>query len=242
MKLVVASDFHLDHVTLGIARFDEIARAVEESVKAAIESHAERYIFCGDLCDPDKNFSPFRAIKFAQQMALKLQANGISSHWLAGNHDVIEDGSGSTTLTPMQALTTVDPEERGHKIFVHEEPGLTYLPYGLILAAFPFTPISHNYDPTKIAASIHENKTRVIAIGHLSVEGVIPGEETTQMPRGRDVYLPHGMLRQRKAPTLIINGHYHRRQVFEDVIIPGSLARLNFGEERHMPGFMIVEW
>jgi hypothetical protein len=39
----------------------------------------------------------------------------------------------------------------------------------------------------------------------------------------------------------LFNGHYHRRQTFRGITIPGALERLTRGEIEHEPGFLIVD-
>lgn len=236
MKVLITSDWHLDHCSLGHARFDELQRAVHETVQTAIEEMCTHYFFLGDLCDPDRGVSVFQCVDVAIRAALILSKAGIESHWLAGNHDVIEDGSGTTTLTPMRGLMTL--ETAGCPIVVHEKPGHFELHEGWELLTLPFTSTSHTYDPETWVDIAGDNR-KLIVIGHLSVPGVIPGEETHEMPRGRDVVFPRDAFRERTKETHLFNGHYHRQQVHNGVHIPGSLARLTFGEEKHEPGFLI---
>lgn len=237
MKLLLFSDAHLDHTTRGHSRFDDASRAMQKACDTAIAEKVDRVFFLGDLCDPDKNLSPPRCVEFAMRSALSLAREGISSNWIAGNHDVIEDGSGTTTLTPMRAL-----ERHNDRIFVHERPAILNLPDYVSLLVLPFTATSHTYDPEEWARKTLAFSGPLIVLGHLSVEGVIPGEETVEMPRGRDVIFPQKTLRSREQPTLMANGHYHRQQTFDGIIIPGSLVRLTHGEEENDPGFLIVEW
>ncbi len=39
----------------------------------------------------------------------------------------------------------------------------------------------------------------------------------------------------------MVHGHYHQQQVFDGIHIPGSLARLTAGEEKHRPSFLVLE-
>lgn len=243
MRLLLVSDLHLDWHTRGRPRFDDLAKAFSTIVPIAIEQKAIVF-FLGDLCDPDRNLSPMRCVEFAMSIAVELADHDIASHWLAGNHDVIEDGSGTTTLTPFRALTS-SAYYRSH-IFLHERPNISQLGDGWNLLALPYTPLSHAYDPVEWAAHVQNDPTPLIVISHLMIEGIVAGEETTEMPRGRSVLLPLGMLTQRAGWTLILNGHYHQRRVTpeglrgRDVVIPGSLGALTFSEENHQPGFLII--
>jgi hypothetical protein len=81
----------------------------------------------------------------------------------------------------------------------------------------------------------------VIVIGHLMLEGIAPGSETTDMARGRDVFLPVAALRAAFPDCVICNGHYHTAQTYKTVHIPGSLIRLTKGEIGNVPGYLIVD-
>lgn len=239
MKLLFTSDWHLDHVTAGKSRFDEVCNAVDETVRTAIQEKCDHYFFLGDLMDPDSGSVTYRALKFANGVMRRLRDAEITSHWLAGNHDVVEDGYGTTTLTPLCSL--------GRHLFAHvyEYPEVNVFS-GLTIVALPFTATSHAYDP---GAFIKQASVRVesianvptVVIGHLNVVGVIPGEETNEMPRGREVVFPREQIRNFLPNAHLFHGHYHRRQVHDGVHIPGALARLTFGEELHDPGYMLVE-
>jgi hypothetical protein len=108
----------------------------------------------------------------------------------------------------------------------------------VLLCALPFTASSHSYDPQKYVDSTWKDARRVIVAGHLSIEGVQPGEETKDLPRGRDVMWPHI---DKSNCVLQIAGHYHRRQVHRGIQIVGSPARFAFGERDNDPGFLVIE-
>jgi DNA repair exonuclease SbcCD nuclease subunit len=236
MKVVASSDWHPDHVTHGVSRFQEVKEAAHRTVDRAIEESADLYAFVGDLCDPDTGSSVFRCVELAVDVATRLAARGIASAWVAGNHDVIEDGSGDTVLSPLRALANLT-----HLVKVFERPGVMDRAGGHVLC-LPYTATSHAYD---VEAAIAEfgptvNKAKTIVLGHLNVAGIVPGEETTEMPRGREVWLP--VEAAKRVARHVVNGHYHRRQRTKDgVWITGSLARLTFGEEGNEPSFLVLE-
>lgn len=239
MKAVVVSDIHLDHVTHGVPRFRELRAAVHRTVDVAIEEQAGLYIFAGDLCDPDSGSSVFRCVEVAIEAAWRLSQRGIPSIWVAGNHDVIEDGTNDTTLAPLRAM---NPD----MIYVFEEPGVAKFSDAnreVYVIALPFTSTSNPYDVEAFleaaAGTINVPRENVAVVAHLTVPGVEPGEETKEMPRGREVVLPTAIAMKHAA--LVINGHYHRQQRTKDgVWIPGSLARLTFCEEKNDPGYLVV--
>lgn len=236
-KILVTSDWHLDHVTAGVQRFEELRHAVFAMVARAIDDNFDAFLFLGDLCDPDSGSSVFRAIEVAADAAMRLATKSIPSIWLAGNHDVIEDGTGDTTLSPLRALSV----SNGH-VTVVERPKVLRFGHRLDIVCLPFTATSHAYDVEKFVRSSSTSSTDVVVLGHLSIPGIIPGEETHEMPRGREICWPHEAVDAMPARRkFLANGHYHRQQVYRGINIPGSLARLTFGEKDHEPSFLIVE-
>lgn len=239
MKLLATSDWHGDWTTHGVDRFGEVEAGVEETLRAARDKKVDAYFFLGDLCDPDSGSRVFRCIDLALRAAVQLRKWGIPAIFLAGNHDTIEDGSDETTLTPLRAVA-----EDG---FTHvcEQPELFTLGRTYVVA-LPFTASSHPYVPAEFLKQHLNGKQGVVVISHLAVPGVQPGEETTEMPRGREVLYPTNV--ESGRVSLRLQGHYHRQQSFDPkdggppILIPGSLARLTFGEEMHAPSFLLVDF
>jgi len=233
MKVLITSDWHGDHVTLGVMRFPEIEAAAIESVRVAIEQKVDLYAFTGDLTDPDSGTMVFEAVELAGKVIRLLTLAGIPSVWIPGNHDVIENGRGRSTLAP---LTCVDFGakiiEQPARIEVTRHSGAS-----IKVICLPFTAASHGYD---VEHFLRDCEPSDLVLAHLAVPGVQPGEETTEIPRGREVVLPAKLAMQKAK--VVVNGHYHRAQVSPDgVLIPGSLARLTFGEADHKPSFLMVE-
>jgi DNA repair exonuclease SbcCD nuclease subunit len=163
------------------------------------------------------------------------------SIWLVGNHDVIEDGSGSHTMSGFAGALTFEDEL--NTIQVLDRPCVRLLRQDLLLVALPYVARSHAYDPAQYIRELDDlGCRRVIVIGHLNLEGIEPGSETKDMPRGRDVFWPIAEIRTRWGDrALMLGGHYHEQQEYEGVHIVGSLERLTFGEEKNEPGYFIVE-
>jgi DNA repair exonuclease SbcCD nuclease subunit len=242
-KLVVSSDWHLDAVTAGVRRLSDLRVALSTILnRVQAEKDAGHHVlslFLGDLCDPDSGTPVWAAICTALAFLTKLGTIGVPSVWLAGNHDVIEDGSGVTTISPLARLFPFTGR-------VVEGPE-SWVDGNLVFLALPFTAKSHAYNPALYVSEVlpviwelHPEKTLVV-LGHLNIAGVVPGEETTEMPRGREVAFPLDEINKWPGEKVLLHGHYHRQQVFNGVHIPGALERLTFGEEGHQPGFLVVE-
>ncbi len=239
MKIVMSSDWHGDQSTAGVDRFEDVCGAVDQSVDAAIKMNADAYVMCGDLTDPNTVRS-HRAVAKAIEVQRTLDEAGIVPIFVAGNHDVIEDGSGMTTMSALAATG------RG---YVYESPGADHV-RGVTVIALPFTSTSHDYDPAEHIVEVKgalesggaANRDRpVLILGHLNAEGISPGSETTDMPRGRNVYWPLDAIGECFPDATVVGGHYHTPQTYKGLTIIGSMVRLRFDERDNEPGYIVVE-
>lgn len=244
-SVIISSDWHADLVTQGVDRHPEIRALVFESVEYAIAIRARAYIFAGDLADPD-NVRSHRASALAIEVAHKLKEAEIDNFWIAGNHDVLEDGTGYTTLSSLFACSYSAAEEAC--IEVAERPWTWVREYengkGLNIIALPFTASSHRYDPAEYIEEAREDVSDdypTMIVGHLNLKGITPGSETNDMPRGREVFWPTDTIRALFPKAIVIGGHYHKRQVFDGVHIVGSQARVTHGEGENEVGFLEVK-
>lgn len=241
MKLYVCSDLHADASTSGLDRFDEIAEAARGVAFAAIGAKCagENVAFAclGDLCDPDTTRS-HRAVALAIELALRLAEARVPSIWIAGNHDVIENERGATTLEPLAALW------HGQRDLIHvfQEFGSTTA-CGVEFVALPYVARARAYDPERCINAMRAGWKAPIVLGHLTVPSAERGSESDDFARGRDLAFPVDACRRKwGGRALLLNGHYHRRQrTLEGIEIPGSLARLRHDEERHEPGYLVVD-
>lgn len=244
MIVVAVSDTHADWHTHSKPRFDEVARGMRRSVEVARDRKATLYVHAGDHCDPDSGPIVFKCVELLIEVASDLREAGIPSLWLAGNHDVVEDGTGDTVLSPLRGLS--DPG-----VQVVEGPRDLVFPGGgrrLFVRCLPFTPNSAPYDPREVlrAPLERESHDAAIAVSHLTkVGGAQEGDETSEMPRGRGIEFPFDAV-QDSPFSAIIQGHYHTRQVVRrprcpPMFVVGSMARLTHGEEEHEPGILVLE-
>ena len=248
MKILVTGDWHLDARTAGFDRFEDLREAVDWTVELADRERVDLYVMLGDLCDPDTTRS-HRAVGIACETAAKLADLGIAQAWIAGNHDVIEDGTGSTT---MAALAGWSKSNRVRSMFVAEEPGkfIRYpasneqSPQTIEVLLLPFTARAKAYDPAAYVREqeLSRNCRKVLVFGHLNVIGADDGSEVEDFPRGREVVFPvDELLAKWGDKCLLFNGHYHRRQTVRGVRMPGALGRLGFGEVGNPAGVLLVD-
>lgn len=242
----MSSDWHGDASTSGVDRFGEIRLAAFAVADAAVESKRggieTAFVFCGDLCDPDTTRS-FHAIALAIDVARHLDEHKVYSIWLAGNHDVVEDSRGSTVLAPLRSAALW-----GQRVMVVERPFVFAL-HRCTIVLLPYVARANAYDPEKFVVDslakvpVEYRRQPTIVFGHLTVPSAERGSESDDFARGRDLVFPVKVCRQHWGNrTLLVNGHYHRKQVTKDgVYIPGSLARLRHDEEQHEPGYLVIE-
>lgn len=241
MKILATGDWHGDWQTSGVDRFPEIQRAAHLTTEVAIDRRVDAYVFLGDLADPD-NPRSHRAVALGIEVMRLLHDNDIPSIWIKGNHDGLEDGTGSTTLTPLAAAA------ESFNAWVFERPGIVRMVgrngNACDVVALPYPDRSRGYEPDSYIEELGQKLvpvTSVLVVGHLSLAGVELGSETKEMPRGRDVSWPVDQIRKHWPKATMVGGHYHRNQLVDGVHFPGSLARLTHGEENDVPGFLVME-
>ena len=233
MKIVVCGDWHLDWMTAGVERFDEVAAAVNQAINYAAQ-HADLFVFLGDLCDPESPRA-WRACAFALERATALS---IPSVWIPGNHDVVDDGHGTTTLSPLAAI-------EDDRIQVAEAP--VVLTFGEVqVLCFPYVSRANLYDPEDVVRKMPATGGPVVMLSHLCLESAGQGSESAEMARGREMFLPAKALVERDLNVaVVLNGHYHQRQEVVEhglkVQCAGSLAKLTRGERHNAPAFLVVE-
>lgn len=261
MRLCISSDWHLDKFTSGLCRFDDVTRSVRAVVALAKSERCDGFVFMGDLADPGP--AAHRCSAFAIKVASNLAGAGIWSRWLVGNHDVVEDGSGSSTLSPLAAVPGEIHERDfvGRSIDVWDRPVGEWLLEDVLAVALPHPARGRVYEPEGFIRGdalpawvreavgsgmrLQEDDARVVIVfGHLTVPGIERGSEVLDMPRGREVSYPVEAIRERWGDRAVcLNGHYHRsyRRAQSPVIVPGSLERLTKSEARNEPGCLILE-
>jgi DNA repair exonuclease SbcCD nuclease subunit len=240
VRIVACSDAHTDARTAGRERFDEVVRNFDEVVRFAIEAkpRVNLFVFLGDLVDPDDGRDVLRAASFAISRAMKLACYGVESLWIAGNHDVCQDGE-TTVLDPLGEASLGFHQH----IFVAAREAFSIGREEVEILALPYSP--RPYDAEEVlmsaAAEAKDSDKPLLVFGHLMLPGMHLGSESAELARGKDRSFPLETARKVK-PRLMVNGHYHEGQITRDGIhIPGSLCRLTFGEERNEPGYLVFD-
>lgn len=258
MRVMVFSDIHLDAVTAGNERRTEVLRFLTEAWLVAETNKVEMVIFAGDAHDPGGLFDPLYSADLLRMMSQYAMAP-----WrplfvaVAGNHDVVDTselflGSPITTLTPLRAAATLLDSDRAGRLHIFDRPFTRKVSDQWAVLGLPYLSRAHSEMHTiwDEHALLHAGRyidagVGLIVVAHRVVPGATLSSETAEMAKGQDQLFPVNQVKQ-LAPALVINGHYHARQVVvtEDlsIVIPGSPLSFTFGEaEEVSKGVLLVE-
>lgn len=231
-RVIVVSDLHPDKSTAGFPRFDDVAKAGRAAAGYAHDNTADLMVFAGDLCEPDSR-DYIRCCCLLMEIA---ELCGCAFLAIPGNHDVVEDGRGTTSLDPLQYLPDVT---------LSKYPEVLDVECGsdgrkrLTVATFPYVSQDSHYDPTETLLELVGKHGRDVdlVVSHLMLDGIGPGSEA-DMVRGRDVFLPVEEIQKQWPRAKIVQGHYHSRQVFNGVQVVGSLANFTRADALARPVFL----
>lgn len=234
MKIACISDLHLDAKTAGLSRFDDAAVALDVFAEDVIDWGAEMVVMCGDLCDPHGP-DLVRCICRAQWLGIQLERRAdIKTVWLVGNHDVLENGSGTTTLDPLMYVGSLN--------VVMREPGVDLM-QGHRFGFLPYPSLALDYDPEKVVRDWYTRHGPVHMIfSHLQMPGMHSGSESEEFPRGRDKMLPIALIRELFPDAVVVSGHYHTPcKTDAGVLVVGSLLNLTRADAANSPGYLKIE-
>ena len=259
MKILVTGDLHIDASTAGVPRAYDVQDALGQVVERVQTVGIDLVIVLGDLCNPDRGSRTIHALGIMRQFLDAVQPHAAVLA-ISGNHDVVADDSALTSWTPLQhygpgyiptdgMLRLRDLDTREFYAVENVPTLVTFTPppsVGVVhMLCLPFAaqPLAYRPDLAVAEAShfdLHGRK--LLVAGHLQLEGALLGSETTDMPRGREVAFPAKECRELlPESTILLNGHYHKRQTVGGVECPGSLVRLAFGEEHNSPRWIELE-
>jgi exonuclease SbcD len=190
----------------------------------------------------------------------RLSDAGIPTFLLVGNHDLPAASGRANSLDIFETLgvpnVTVGRQPRVYRIETKAGPiqiaALPWLRRSALLATHQGRSLSADEarraiqelaaEAIKNAAATLEPGIPAVLAGHVSVEGATYGSERSVLV-GEDIVLPRSSIAH-PAFAYVALGHIHKHQVLGDdppVVYPGSIERVDFGEERDPKGFMLVE-
>lgn len=265
LRLVHFADLHLGVETYG--RFDpatglntrllDFTRRFDEVVEYAVDERVDLVLFAGDAYR-SRDPSPTQQREFALRIR-RLSEAGIPVFLLVGNHDLPAASGRANSLDIYETLgvpnVTIGRVPKLHRIETRSGPiqimALPWLRRSALFATQQYRAMSADEirraiqeraaDAVEAAVSELDSSVPAVLAGHISVEGATYGSERSVLV-GEDIVLPRSSL-ARPEFAYIALGHIHKHQVLDGgapLVYPGSLERVDFGEEHDPKGFMSV--
>jgi len=266
LKILHFADLHLgvetygrlDPVTGLSSRLLDFLNVLDQVVDFAIENKVDLVLFCGDAYRSREPTQTHQR-EFAKRIN-RLSTSGIPIFLLVGNHD-LPNAIGRATTTEIFDTLAV------RNVYVSNRPDVYRIPTNngtVQIVSLPWLRRSalltreetKNLTFDQINQRLEQALSSVITVNisklapelpamlaaHVWVSGAQVGSERS-MVIGQE----HALLLSdvaRPAFDYIALGHIHKHQVLGNsppVVYPGSLERLDFGEEKDDKGFYLVE-
>ena len=269
IKLLHFADAHIDMANYGRhdpdsglpVRVMDYLKSLDTIVEAAIEEKVDLVVFAGDAYK-DRNPAPTFQREWDKRM-MELSRAEIPTVVLVGNHDMSPSHQRAHALTELKTLevphihvidepTFLGPDELGGlQVQILALPWITRS--GMV--AFLDMELS---DPSKVYAELETKVSDLINdwadeldpelptvfTAHATIQGAKYGAERTVM-LGGDLVLSPGLVKDKRLDYVAL-GHIHKPQDLNEgeqppVIYPGSIERIDFGEEDDKKYYIIVE-
>lgn len=258
MKLLAFSDVHLDAVTAGKSRREEVLTFLTNATVLVEKNDVDLVVFAGDAHDPGSFLDAMYAADLIRRFTAfpRLSKKPVFVA-IAGNHDVVDTselvlGSPVTSLTPLRVAVTCVDTQLAERMFIFDRPFTRKLSAHVAVLALPYVSRAHSAvlagweaHAFKVAREYIAEGLKLIVVGHRVIPGARMSSESIEMARGQDQLFPVEEV-EKLNPALVINGHYHARQVVTlgslSIQIPGSPVRFTFGEVDEIEkGVLLVE-
>lgn len=240
-------------------RLGDFLKTLNEALDWGLQHDVDLVLLAGDVFK-NRDPSPTVQREFARAVR-KLSAAGMPTFILVGNHDLPNALSRANTVEIYSTLSVpnVTVAQRPDTHVIDTKAGkvqIVALPW--ISRTFLLAGKEHrNLDPEKLSQAMAEMietfidraaaqldpALPAILAAHASVQGAVFSSEKDIM-LGQEVVLPKSMLADPRFDYVAM-GHIHKYQVLSYqrpmIVYPGSLERIDFGEERDAKGFVSVE-
>ena len=269
IRLVHTADLHIGMENYGRwdpasglhQRLEDYLRSLDQAIEVAIARDADVFLIAGDIYK-SKDPSPSHQREFARRIH-RLAAAGLQVVLLVGNHDMPGrhkaanplDIYGTLEVPGVTVLRRPDLVTLPTKHGPLQVAAMPHVTRGFLLARQEAIPrsleecerlLERVIDETLHALAEEVDPTiPAVLTAHLSVDVATLGSERDLM-LGKGLTLPLATL-ARPAWDYVAMGHIHKPQVLEagpglpPVVYPGSLDRIDFGEEKDEKGFWVVD-
>jgi len=244
------------------SRVLDFLRRMAEAIDYALEKEADLCIFAGDAYKNQRP-NPTLQREFARRIK-RLTDAGIPTILLVGNHDMSTADRAASSLDIFKTLAVpgviVANREELHQVTgrrgqIIQVATVPYPQRNRLLSQDQYRSmtieeldqalvniVGDNIQGLAVEAQKNPDLPAVF-VGHFSITEAKQGSEQSVMI-GRDVVVMRSLLAD---PTwdYVAMGHVHKHQELNDgrhppIVYPGSLERIDFGEEREPKGFVWV--
>ncbi len=252
----------LDSKTGLNSRVVDFLRRMSEAIDTALEREVDVCIFAGDAYKNQRP-NPTLQREFARRIK-KLSDAGVPTVLLVGNHDMSTADRAASSLDIFHTLdvphTIVANREKLHHItcrrgqplqvaavpYPHRNRLLAHERYRKMNIAALDAALTELMGESIIALADEARRqpdVPTIFTGHFSVSNATLGSERSVM-LGRDVTVMKNLLAD-PVWDYVALGHIHKHQELNGgahppIVYPGSLERIDFGEEKEPKGFVMV--
>lgn len=267
LRILHLADIHLgienygriDPATGLSTRLGDFLRSLNEAIDWALENDVHLALIAGDIF---KNRDPTPTVQreFARCVH-RLSSAGLPTFIIVGNHDVPNAWKRANSVE-IYSILEVPGVTVAHKPGIHvvdtrvgkvQVVALPWLSRSYVLSSSEF----RNLDPEALNVEtvgliekfVDESVQKLdpsmpsILLAHASVQGAMFSSERDIM-LGQDVVLPKTVLANSRFDYVAL-GHIHKYQVLSQgkppVVYPGSIERIDFGEEKDKKGFVSVD-
>ncbi|MDB5101537.1 MAG: nuclease SbcCD, subunit [Cyanobacteria bacterium RYN_339] len=265
IRMIHTADLHIGvenygrwNPTSGLhARLEDYLASLDQVVAYAIAQAADVFLVAGDIYKT-KDPSPTQQREFAKRIR-RLTSAGIQVVLLVGNHDQPARHGDANPLDIYASLeledVTIFRRPEMVTIKTRQGPlqvaGMPHLSRGFLMARQAHVPRTLHESERLLENVIDEILVSLagdvdptipaVLTAHLSIDCASLGSERDLM-LGKGLTLPLASLAQ-PAFDYVAMGHIHKHQVIGEgpcCVYPGSLDRIDFGEESDDKGFMDV--
>ena len=261
MKFIHFADLHLGYENYSLTdektglstRLLGFLKCFDFLVKTALKEKVDFVFFTGDACKT-REPAPIYVREFAKRIK-KLADNNIKVIMIVGNHDIPNTQGKADTLELFPTLKIKN-------VWVFSEIGLHTIDNVQVLVVpwiFKNTLLTETDLKKPIDKQIKifsqklnqkvsdllekaDSKKPLFLLAHYSTSGVVYSSGIEAVP-SIEPQLSLSLLSDKKI-TYSALGHIHKFQVLNDtppVIMPGSIERIDFGEEKEEKGFILGE-
>lgn len=227
MKILFTADWHLGLPQISWTdgnweRILEQQASVEEMILQAVKNNCEYFIIGGDIFHTSKPSS--KIIEIFAELIEKIINAGLKIFIIHGNHDI------SMHENILKAIAKFNKD---NVLILSQPASWAFAKINLI-----FIPFELGTDYT-IEVKRHLVKQKLnILVMHDTFSGGMTGSEDFVL-KGKT-----NLIKKVPQVDLVLCGHLHKQQVLSgktEVIYPGSITTIDFGEENDKKGFATID-